>query len=478
MEDIGKLPWVKEVVNDCKSFIKFIKNHHMTNAMFLDFFSNGPTLLKPAATRFATNVIMLDRPWTLSSSLRRMVISDRWISWANDPQRPPQTRTDVREAKETILDERFWNKVHDIVTMMEKIFVLLRQVDSHKDFLGRVFWESWEFQDILKNLHKSTELRSNIITPSSCDELFLLFRHRWNGWTNIIHTTAMLLNPAYLFDEERQEFSYHSFIMRDFQEEKALSERCRTSPMHCIDQKQERKSATVLNTFMKFNTQQSILKQRHGTEYGSTSNPRDAWIPDDVLQKNGPEIALSNGEKVRVKTWDLTEPVSAEEVLEDTLQARTMRNAPVDGKLPVGSTEPTENFAYYDDLANHDFSDDSEMSLDDSAVLPGMEVRDEDTLDAYFDVTSEVLPLEAIRNYTIVNDIDETKARMLGVGEERLKQLNFRFGVARFPHVTLNVRRVTLTTKKTRILQEIGEKTSVMLCSRNSTTDGANPWRL
>ncbi|KAL3697302.1 hypothetical protein R1sor_011378 [Riccia sorocarpa] len=341
MEDIGKLPWVKEVVNDCKSFIKFIKNHHMTNAMFLDFFSNGATLLKPAATRFATNVIMLDRAWTLSSSLRRMVISDRWISWANDPQRPPKTMTDAREAKETILDERFWDKVHDIVMMMEKIFILLRQVDSHKDFLGRVFWESWECQDILKNLHKSTELRSNIITPSSCDELFLLFRHRWNGWTNIIHTTAMLLNPAYLFDEERQEFSYHSFIMRDFQEyvtlfakgvikfsgeelvqylhdvdkeldgitcldgsiwthihrEKALSERCRTLPMHCIDQKRERKSVVVLNTFMKSSTQQSILKQRHGTEYGSTSNPRDAWIPNDVLQENGPEIALSNGEK-------------------------------------------------------------------------------------------------------------------------------------------------------------------------------------
>ncbi|KAL3688326.1 hypothetical protein R1sor_014635 [Riccia sorocarpa] len=267
--------------------------------------------------------------------------------------------------------------------------------------------------------------------------------------------------------------------------EKTLSERCRTSPMHwwaqagqdapklrviamnilgltCAalhakerDQKRERKSAAMLNTFMKSNTQQSILKQRHGTEYGSTSNPRDAWIPDHVLQENGPEIALSNGDMVRVKTWDWTEPVSAEEVLEDILQARTMRNAPVDGKLPVGSTEHTENIVYYDDLADHDFPDDSEMSLDDSAVLPGMEVRDEDTLDAYFNVTSEVLPMEAIRNYTIVDDIDTTKAWTLGVGQERLKQLNSRFGVARFPHVTLNVPGVTLTTKKTRILQEI-----------------------
>ncbi|KAL3694823.1 hypothetical protein R1sor_008474 [Riccia sorocarpa] len=423
MEDIGKLPWVKEVINDCKKFIKFIKNHHMTNAMFLDFFSNGATLLKPAATKFATNVIMLDRAWTLSSSLRRMVISDRWVSWANDPQRPPQTRTDAREAKETILDERFWDKIHDIVMMMEKIFVLLRQVDSHKHFLGRVFWESWECQDILKNLHKSTELRSNIITPSSCDELFFLFRHRWNGWTNIIHTTAMLLNPAYLFDEERQEFSYHSLIMRDFQKYvtlfakevleiwgEELVQYLHDVDKELDDKKRKRKSAAVLNTFMKSNTQQSILKQKHGTEYGSTSNPREPWIPDDVLQENGPEIALSNGDMVRVKTWDWTEPVSAEEVLEDTLQVRTMRNTSVDGKLPVGSTEPTENIVYYDDLADHDFPDDSEMCLDDSAVLPGMEVRDEDTLDAYFNVTSEVLPMEAIRNYTIVDDIDTTKA--------------------------------------------------------------------
>ncbi|KAL3676468.1 hypothetical protein R1sor_026416 [Riccia sorocarpa] len=91
-----------------------------------------------------------------------------------------------------------------------------------------------------------------------------------------------------------------------------------------------------------------------------------------------------------------------------------MCNAPVDGKLLVGSTEPTENIVYYDDLADHDFPDDSKMSLDDSAVLPGMEVRDEDTLDAYFDVTSEVLPMEAIRNYTIVDDIDTTKAWTLG----------------------------------------------------------------
>ncbi|KAL3699344.1 hypothetical protein R1sor_017366 [Riccia sorocarpa] len=240
----------------------------------------------------------------------------------------------------------------------------------------------------------------------------------------------MLLNPAYLFDEERQEFSYHSFIMEDFQEyvtlfakgvleisgeelvqylhdvdkeldgitcldgsiwthihrEKALSERCRTSPMHWWAQ--AGRGAPKLRVIA-----MNIL----GLTCAASACER-AWSSYAYVHSLL-RVRLSSHDStnwVRVKTWDWTEPVSAEEVLEDTLQARTMRNAPVDGKLPVGSTEPTENIVYYDDLADHDFPDDSEMSLDDSAVLPGMEVRDEDTLDAYFDVTSKVPPMEAI----------------------------------------------------------------------------------
>ncbi|KAL2608640.1 hypothetical protein R1flu_027213 [Riccia fluitans] len=47
------------------------------------------------------------------------------------------------------------------------------------------------------------------------------------------------------------------------------------------------------------------------------------------------------------------------------------------------------------------------------------------------------------------------KARALGVSEERLTNLTSRFGVECFPQVALNVPDVTLSTKKTKILQEI-----------------------
>ncbi|KAL3695291.1 hypothetical protein R1sor_009367 [Riccia sorocarpa] len=204
MEDIGKLPWVKEVVNDCKKFIKFIKNHHMTNAMFLDFFSNGATLLKPATTREKA----------LSERCRTSPM--HW--WAQAGRCAPKLR---------------------VIAM--NILGLMCAASACERA-----WSSYAYVHLLSRVRLSIPRQHKLV------------------------------------------YIYHNARINN------------------IDQKRERKSAAVLNTFMKSNTQQSILKQRHGTEYESISNPRDAWIPDDVLQENGPEIALSNGDRVRVKTWDWT----------------------------------------------------------------------------------------------------------------------------------------------------------------------------
>ncbi|KAL3694353.1 hypothetical protein R1sor_008004 [Riccia sorocarpa] len=502
MEDIGKLDWVKSVVTECKTFIQFVKNHHMSHTMFLDHFSNGATLLKPAATRFGTNCIMLDRAYTLKGSLSRMVISNRWRNWVSDPLRPANVREGADHLKTMVLDDEFWDKVHDIIFMMERIFILLRQVDAHKDFMGRIYWESWETQDALKHLYTASVLKSNILTAASCDQVMLLFRHRWNGWTNCIHTTAMLLNPAYLWDEDRQEVSHHNFIMEDFHEyvklfatgvlkitgeelrqyipsacERAWSSygfvhslaRVRLSiprqhklvyiyhnaRIKAINQKRERKTARVLNTYLKSRTQQSILKRRHGAEYGSTANPRDAWIPNEVLEAIGLEIGLSTGERVRIKTWDWTEPVSEDEVLDDKLQERNSRDNPQQDGQSESNVDPVENVVYYDDIGDHDFPDDSALQVEDPMVLPGMEIGEEDGLDDYYNISSNWIDQDSIARYTMVDAIDTRKARTLGVSENQVVELNKKFGNRLFPKVTLNVPGVTIMSKKLRILEEI-----------------------
>ncbi|KAL3697441.1 hypothetical protein R1sor_011517 [Riccia sorocarpa] len=97
MEDI---PWVKEVVSDCKSFIK-----------------------RPPHDKHDVFGLLLKRRDSVETR------SDK-VRYQRHHVRYDMDLVKLLEAN-----------VHDIVTMMEKIFVLLRQVDSLKDFLGRVFWE-------------------------------------------------------------------------------------------------------------------------------------------------------------------------------------------------------------------------------------------------------------------------------------------------------------------------------------------------
>jgi hypothetical protein len=59
LEDVGKLPWAAEVVAEAKAMVKFITNHHRSQALFCG--KSTLDLLKPRDTRLATNFIMLDR---------------------------------------------------------------------------------------------------------------------------------------------------------------------------------------------------------------------------------------------------------------------------------------------------------------------------------------------------------------------------------------------------------------------------------
>ncbi|KAL3681806.1 hypothetical protein R1sor_024762 [Riccia sorocarpa] len=153
-EDMAKLPWIKAIFSKCNDIVCFIKNSHQPHTMLMDFFSDGATLLKLGITCFATSIIMLDRTYHLEHCLKRMVVSERWKTWATDSHRPSKTRIKAESIKQIILDDTFWNKCHDVLLMVEPVYRLLRQVDAHKDFMGRIFWESWDAQESIRDLWK------------------------------------------------------------------------------------------------------------------------------------------------------------------------------------------------------------------------------------------------------------------------------------------------------------------------------------
>ncbi|KAL3690237.1 hypothetical protein R1sor_016546 [Riccia sorocarpa] len=305
MEDIGKFDWVKSVVTECKTFIQFVKNHHMPHAMFLDHFSNGASLLKPAATREG-----------------------------------------AEHLKTTVLDDEFWDKITG-----ENLRQYLRSVDRELDGIACMDTSIWTQE------------------------------HR----------------------------------------EKAMSEECRNAPM--LWWAQAGRNAPLLRviaTNILGLTCTTSACERAWSSYGFVHslarvrlsippNPRDAWILDEVLEATGPQIGLST----------------------------------------------VENVIYYDDIGDHDFPDDSALQVEDSMVLPGMEIGEEDGLDDYYNISSNWIDQDNIARYTTVDAIDTRKARALGVSENQVVELNKKFGNRVFPKVTLNVPCVTVMSKKIRMLKEI-----------------------
>ncbi|KAL3678369.1 hypothetical protein R1sor_021325 [Riccia sorocarpa] len=194
--DLGQYTWITSLFDRCQKMVAFIKNHHMTNAIFIDKFSDGLTLLRPGATRFMTNFIMIDRAYALRYCLKEMTSSKEWEKYEGGIT-DWTAKGKCMDTRLTIEDKNFWDEIHDLLWLIHPIWVLLRKVDSHRHFIGHIYWESWNLEDILKKMHTNVKLKSRLLTQEQCELISVNAHARWEMWNNELHPTAMLLMPFY-----------------------------------------------------------------------------------------------------------------------------------------------------------------------------------------------------------------------------------------------------------------------------------------
>lgn len=77
LEDIGKLEWVQDIVQECKHITKYIYNHAWVLNLIREF-TQGE-LSRPAVTRFATNFLSLQTLFYEYQTLIRMFCSQQWV---------------------------------------------------------------------------------------------------------------------------------------------------------------------------------------------------------------------------------------------------------------------------------------------------------------------------------------------------------------------------------------------------------------
>ena len=132
LEEIDdKVPWIKELTGQAREIIKFITNHHQSQAIFREF--SKLELLKVAETRFASNFIMLRRLVEVKQPLVSMVVNQLWAEWR---QADLEWGTMVRRL---CLDEEWWSKIDFLLKFTTLAFELLRSVDIDGPFLGEVY---------------------------------------------------------------------------------------------------------------------------------------------------------------------------------------------------------------------------------------------------------------------------------------------------------------------------------------------------
>ena len=84
----------------------------------------GGDIVRPGATRFATNYIALDSLLKKKANLKKVFISDEWAQHN-------LSRTLIgKEVESLMFDHAYWERVGKLVSIYEALYTVLRIVDS------------------------------------------------------------------------------------------------------------------------------------------------------------------------------------------------------------------------------------------------------------------------------------------------------------------------------------------------------------
>ncbi|KAL3676647.1 hypothetical protein R1sor_026595 [Riccia sorocarpa] len=130
-----------------------------------------------------------------------------------------------------------------------------------------------------------------------------------------------------------------------------------------IDNKRHRKTTRLLNTYYTSRVQQTILRRRHGSEYGASGDVRDAWIPDSTIEEN--KFSAETGRNLDDTRlgFDAREVVLDDEILDDmSTRAEASTADAIDNENELGGDgifdESREQpLRHLDDLRDEDFED-------------------------------------------------------------------------------------------------------------------------
>ncbi|XP_057856023.2 uncharacterized protein LOC131065524 [Cryptomeria japonica] len=110
LEDIGKLSWVKKVVEDGRNITKYIYNHTWVLNLTREH-TDGKDVVRSGVTHFATNFLTLQSILAALPNLKRMFVSERWLG------SPYATKPEAEKVVVAIFNSNFAKMVDEIINV-------------------------------------------------------------------------------------------------------------------------------------------------------------------------------------------------------------------------------------------------------------------------------------------------------------------------------------------------------------------------
>jgi hypothetical protein len=114
LEDIGKLDWVKPVVEEARKITKYIYNHPWVLRLMRDY-TEDKELVRPAVTRFATIFLTLQSVLHHMNPLRQMFVCPKWL------QSSYSKKADGQSVARIVFDIQFFDRATEIVEVTWKL---------------------------------------------------------------------------------------------------------------------------------------------------------------------------------------------------------------------------------------------------------------------------------------------------------------------------------------------------------------------
>ncbi|CAI5469397.1 unnamed protein product [Closterium sp. Yama58-4] len=204
LHDIGKVRAVRRVLNQVHRVVMIVKGSASAVVLFEELFSTL-SLVRPGATRFGTQVIMLTRFLEVKKALKEMVISEEWESVA------VARSEEGRAVRLLLLDEVFWDCATAVLRLMTPVYEVLRVVDTRALVMGQIYGlmlDATVKTNIAAEAAAKMMLKRTALLPAKDKPAFLaaikaIIARRWDVQLhNPLHAMGWLLNPRNQYGRE------------------------------------------------------------------------------------------------------------------------------------------------------------------------------------------------------------------------------------------------------------------------------------